>query len=411
MVLTTLLVLRNPCFLEVGDGKPYHRIESALNDVAPGGEIDVYPATAEYPQTALFISKRILLKARGKICLDGAGFDYSGAGAIPRAIIQVQPAGSGTAIEGFELRGARNASFNGAGIRINGANQVTVSHCDIHGNDMGIMSNGLTGTKNWAEDQRFRRCQIHENGTQRDPGLNHNLYLGGRSVFIDECLIWGALTGHNLKSRAHYTHVANSVLYGGANRQIDCVDSEYTAQPNSNLVIENCILAMDANSTGNGNVIHFGAEKGDRNGTAYLLQSTVYTEFLPPILLLDSADASAQVDNSIIIDPDPIHPTLLGTAKSARAPQRLGSGNWVSDGYTVEDGSTSSRGFLFGKVRSADRAVPPMNSSGFQLIPPMPTPSTYSYLDGEGHKRAEPIKPWKIGANPNLYAHLIQLTK
>ena len=38
--------------------------------------------------------------------------------------------------------GAHNASHNGAGVRINQANDILVTHCEIHDNDMGVMSNG-----------------------------------------------------------------------------------------------------------------------------------------------------------------------------------------------------------------------------------------------------------------------------
>jgi hypothetical protein len=45
-------------------------------------------------------------------------------------------------LEGFELNGAHNATHNGAAVRINQANGVTIRDCLIHHSDMGIMSNG-----------------------------------------------------------------------------------------------------------------------------------------------------------------------------------------------------------------------------------------------------------------------------
>jgi hypothetical protein len=392
--------------LQVGDGKPYHRIEQAVSDAIDGSTINVFSASSGYSKTALSLSKRIIIRAVGKICLDGAGFDYSGMGSIPRAILQVQPGGSGSIIEGFEIRGARNKTFNGAGVRISGANDVTVRGCDIHGNDMGIMSDGQLGTNLEARNQRIVQCEIHENGTDRDPGYNHNLYVGGKSVWIDQSSIWGALTGHNLKSRAHFTLVTNSVLYGGSNRQIDCVDSVFTAAANSNLVVFNCILAMDGNSTGNGNMIHFGAESGKRKGEAYLLQSTFYTEFLPPILQLDCPQVTARIDNSIIIDPDPMHPTLIGVTQSAKVPQNLGLGNWISEGYLLANSAISPRGFVFSRAHPANRTIPSMNSSGFALSPPAPSPTLCSYRDGEGtEQRTKPVD-WKVGADPGLFKKL-----
>ena len=77
-----------------------------------------------------------------RVRLSGTGFDYSGNGPVPRAIVQFDPAAHDGTLDGFELSGAHNGSFNGAGVRINQANNILVTHCEIYDNDMGIMSNG-----------------------------------------------------------------------------------------------------------------------------------------------------------------------------------------------------------------------------------------------------------------------------
>lgn len=79
------------------------------------------------------------------------------------------------------MSGAHNKSQNGAGVRINQANHVTIRNCNIHHNDAGIMSNGDVNTGTGL-NQRIEYCAIHHNGDLARPGWNHNLYLGGTSV-------------------------------------------------------------------------------------------------------------------------------------------------------------------------------------------------------------------------------------
>ena len=131
--------------------------------------------------------------------------------ACPRAIIQFNKGADGCVLEGFELSGAHNESFNGAGVRINQANDVTIRDCAIHDNDMGIMSNG-DGTDATGKNQLIESCLIYSNGNAKHSGYNHNLYLGGTSVRIVACEIHSSLTGHNLKSRAHLTIVLNCYI-------------------------------------------------------------------------------------------------------------------------------------------------------------------------------------------------------
>ncbi len=195
--------------LEVGPGKPFARIEDANAKARPGDVVLVYAGSSrrQYEKTAVFVRQRDLtfrgVPAAGKTCvpINGHGFDYSGAGSTPRAIFQFNAGADHCTLEGFELFGAHNTSHNGAGVRINQANHVTVRNCSIHGNDMGIMSNG-DGTLARGVDQRIERCQIYRNGDTSEPGQNHNLYLGGTSVTLRFCEVHHSLTGHNVKSRA-----------------------------------------------------------------------------------------------------------------------------------------------------------------------------------------------------------------
>lgn len=78
--------------------------------------------------------------------------------------------------------------------------------------NLGIMSNG-DGTTATAVNQLIESCLIHSNGNMKDPGYNHNLYLGGTSVRMVACEVHSSLTGHKVKSRAHQTIVLASYIH------------------------------------------------------------------------------------------------------------------------------------------------------------------------------------------------------
>lgn len=140
--------------LEVGPGKRYARIEDANAHAKSGDTILVYPQpnNAPYEKVAIFVRQPNLTfqavptKGNRWVSLSGKGFDYSGKGHTPRAIFQFNKGTDHCTLQGFELSEAHNGSHNGAGIRINQANDVSILQCHIHNNDMGIMSNG-DGTK------------------------------------------------------------------------------------------------------------------------------------------------------------------------------------------------------------------------------------------------------------------------
>ena len=296
--------------LEVGPGKPFARIEDANARAQAGDVILVYPRAdgQPYQQTAVFVRQARLtfrgVPAAGErwVKIDGSGFDYSGRGSTPRAIFQFNAGTDHCVLEGFELTGAHNGSHNGAGVRINQANHVTVRNCSIHGNDMGIMSNG-DGSLERGVNQLIEFCQIHHNGAPADPGYNHNLYLGGTSVTMRACEVHSSLTGHNYKSRAHFNRVEYCYLYHSANREFDLVDAADTARPGSHTVLLGNIIVKDPECRGNRSVIHFGQDGGrDHDGTLHLRFNTVVTPFMSPVVELSAPGAKAELIGNIVWD-------------------------------------------------------------------------------------------------------------
>ncbi|MEI7945874.1 MAG: right-handed parallel beta-helix repeat-containing protein [bacterium] len=286
--------------LEVGTARSFIRIEDALSKARQGDVISVYPG--DYQKTALLVkTPNLHLKAAaGKVTLDGTGFNYSGKGAIPRAIIQFEASASDSTLEGFVLVNASNESFNGAGVRINQANNITIRNCVIQKNEMGIMSNGSV-KGNTATNQLIEGCLISDNGTQKQAGYNHNLYLGGTSVMIRKCEVARSVTGHNIKSRAHITRVEDCYVHDSANREFDLVDGAgNTDVPASDAFLVANKIVKSPSCSGNRSVIHFGKDGDARHdGTLYLMRNQIVSPYVSPVVDVSDGNGVHFHDNTI----------------------------------------------------------------------------------------------------------------
>ena len=333
--------------LEVGPGKPLARIEEANAKAQAGDVIVVYPRDGgrHYEKTAVLVRQKNLTfrgavgtALKPYVVIDGRGFDYSGAGSTPRAVFQFNPGADNCTLEGFELLGAHNSSHNGAGVRINQASHVAIRKCSIHNNDMGVMSNG-DGSLATAVDQRFEECRIWRNGDLSDPGYNHNLYLGGTSVTLRFCEIDHSLTGHNVKSRAHYTRVEYCYVHHSANREFDLVDAAETARPQSDAVLLGNAIAKHPKCSGNRGVIHFGQDGGkQRNGTLYLAFNTIATPFISPVVELSTAGAKARLLGNVVASGvRQGGQKVAGVRGGAAMANGGGEGNWFCGDFSASD--------------------------------------------------------------------------
>lgn len=325
--------------LRVGPGKPLASIMQAVAEAKPGDVIRVWPQAdgQPYTQVAVEMDKpRITIESalrRGKVRLSGTGFNYSGRGRIPRGVFQFNPGASGCVLRGLDISGAHNHSGNGAGVRINGADNVTISHCDIHGNDMGIMSNGDLKSDTGA-NQRIEFCHITRNGTMNHAGYNHNLYLGGTSALILGCDISHSLTGHNIKSRCHMTWIEYCYVHDSSNREMDLVDDRTnTGAANSDAVVIGCLIVKSSRAAGNHEVIHFGQDGGGpHNGTLFLVHNSIQTPYPSPVVVLSSAGAKMVCLDNRISGPGG-NSRFLQLTHGARAARAKGAGNLLSRGY------------------------------------------------------------------------------
>ncbi len=242
-----------------------------------------------------------------------------------------------------DLYNAHNESNNGAGVRINQANDITIRRCKIHDNDMGIMSNG-SATANTGANQLIDGCLITDNGTQKQPGYNHNLYLGGTSVTVRACEIARSLTGHNLKSRAHINCIEYNYIHDSANRELDLVDEKgNTDAPGSNtLLLGNIIIKKLAHMSGNKAVIHFGQDGGhDHIGMLYLVHNTIVTPYISPVVELSAPGTGAIFINNLISDHNAKQSgVLINAARGATLDKVSGQGNQIPPAFGVKLPST-----------------------------------------------------------------------
>lgn len=307
-VVTMLCEETAAAVLEVGPGQKFQRLEDANKAAQAGDTIRVHPRAkgAPYEKVAVFVTKPQLTfvavrKKRGpRVTLSGAGFDYSGRGRVPRGIFQFQKGSDGGQVRGFVLTEAHNQSHNGAGVRINQANNITIADCEIHHNDMGVQSNG-DGTLNAAKQQLIESCKVHHNGNKKDPGYNHNFYLGGASATIRFCEVFSPLTGHNVKSRAHFNLIEYSYIHDSLNREFDLVDGKETSLPGSHTVLRGNVIVKAAVPKGNKGVIHFGQDGGkDHNGAIFLIHNTILTPYQSAVVELSAKSTRAELYNNIV---------------------------------------------------------------------------------------------------------------
>ena len=407
LLLSLLTFLVRNSVLTVGDNQMFSRIEDAVARAQSGDQIQVYPKAVGYSSSAIRIAKSgLLIQGMGdaRVEIDGDQFDYSGVGSTPRAIFQIDPGATDVQIRHFRIHGAHNSSFNGAAVRINAAKNVTIGDCEIYDNDMGIMSGGAVNDEHAAENQLIENCKIHANGNAKDSGYNHNLYLGGTSAVISHCEILGSLTGHNLKSRAHFNRIEYCYIHDAANREIDLVEGWDTERAESNALLIGNVIVKDPNCAGNRGTVHFGQEKGRRVGTLFAINNTIVSPFHTGPIGLSGTTVKAQISNCVIFNGQDPNPDFVSLSGGASADQVAGGRNWISPGYDL----TTTRvnrvlvrnnvpGFVKGRFNLPTGnpdvlAVPSLARDGFgKPINPQPT---YRYVESS---RWEKIKTGSSG--------------
>lgn len=180
--------------IRVGADMPY-KTPSAVADIAHDGDtIEILAGT--YPgDVAVWKQNNITLRGvSGTVHILAKGQHAEG-----KAIWVIK--GSNITIENIEFIGASVPDHNGAGIRFEGTN-LTIRNCKFLKNENGI----LTG-ENRSSEILIEHCEFAQNGF--GDGYTHNIYIGKiKSLTVRFCNIYGAISGHNVKSRAAINQIA-----------------------------------------------------------------------------------------------------------------------------------------------------------------------------------------------------------
>lgn len=218
-------------------------LSDAVRDARDGDVIEVESGT-HVGQTAVITQAQLTLRGVGaRPVLQGAGQSAEG-----KALIVVR--GGDVRIENLEMRGARVASGNGAGIRLE-SGRLQVQRCAFIDNEMGLLTANRTDIELTVRDCEFAEAPRHIGL------LHHLLYVGRIGRFeISGSRLHGGFRGHLIKSRAQLNHIhANFVV------DDDTGESSYELDlPNGGLAWVVGNVFGQAARTQNPALVAFGAE-------------------------------------------------------------------------------------------------------------------------------------------------------
>lgn len=205
--------------LRVGPDEALRRPSEAASAARDGDTVEIMPGSyagdvAVWPQNGL-----VIRGVGGTPRIDAAGRAAEG-----KAIWVVR--GDGVVIENVELLNCAVPDHNGAAIRAEGSD-LTLRRVRLHGNQMGILT-----AEDFGGQLLIEQAEIHDNTVDHEAtgALGHNIYVGRAARFVLRgSWVHGAVTGHNVKSRAAENRIVyNRIEDGGrgaASYQIDIAEA------------------------------------------------------------------------------------------------------------------------------------------------------------------------------------------
>jgi hypothetical protein len=236
-------------------------------------------------------------------------------------------AGDRTTLDRIELSGAAVPDRNGAGVRQEG-DDLTVTRSWFHDNENGI----LTGAAP-ESDVVIARSRFFSNGA--GDGQSHNIYVGAvRSLTVTGSYLWGADTGHELKSRA-----ARNTVVGNYITDRDATASYSIDLPNGgrSLVAGNVIVQGPHSE--NSALVSYGAEGFAGSRRLWVVNNTFVNERSTGTFVSLAAGSRARLRNNLLVGPGDL--TTLDGAP-ARANRRVGLRSFVDpahDDFRLRAGS------------------------------------------------------------------------
>jgi hypothetical protein len=297
---------------------------SAAAALAHDGDTVLIDAGTYVGDVAVWPQDDLTLRAVG----GRARLEADGKSAEGKAIWVIS--GSHTAVDGIEFSGARIADKNGAGIRQEG-DGLTVTRSWFHDNQDGI----LTGAAP-SSDIVIRRCRFFHNGA--GDGYSHNLYIGAvRSLTVTGSYLWGAVAGHELKSRA-----ARNTILGNRITDGDSTASYSIDLPNggSSLIAGNVII--QGRNSENSTLVSYGAEGlSNPSRRVWLVNNTFVNRRSTGTFVALAPGSRADLRNNLLVGPGMLT-NLAGV--SAKADRRVTPGGFVdpaADDFRLRARSTA----------------------------------------------------------------------
>jgi Hint domain/Right handed beta helix region len=269
---------------DITTGQTFSDVSDAITDSNSGDVIDIPAGT--YVEDFPKITHSLTLQGVGGLAsLMTPGQPLNGEG------ILVQDAPSLT-LDDLELSGAAVSDNNGAGVRMETGDTLTINDSWIHDNQDGLLVGAIPGATITINDSEFSN-----NGD--GSGFTHNIYVGVIGLLqVTNSYFHDALGGHEIKSRADTTIIENNRI-----QDQDAASSYSIDLPNGgNATITGNVIEKGTNSA-NSSIVHFGGEITPVGPSSLDIENNTVIDNRPgtPIFVLNqSTDASG----------NPIIPTI-----------------------------------------------------------------------------------------------------
>lgn len=340
-------IATKPATMVVGPGEKITTITEAARLAQDGEVIEIRPGDY-HGQPVIWAKNEIIIRgsgARPVMLADGKS-------AEGKAIWVVR--GGKVTIQNIEFRGARVASFNGAGIRFE-KGDLTIQSCAFFDNEMGVLTANSPEQSLEVIDSEFGDAPRHQGD------LHHLLYVGGIGKFLLRgSRFSNGYLGHLVKSRARENHILYNMLVDGAGGRAS-YELEF---PNGGLayVIGNAI--GQSAGTDNPSIVAYGAE-GRRwpDNALYMAHNTLINDshagkFLNVFGEKIGADLEVWLLNNLMVGPGDLYKPAQG---------RFDGNRLVARGDLIETGGVPLRLTNMSPLRGAVR--PPGQARGDELMP------------------------------------------
>lgn len=230
----------------VVNGTQYAKLQDAANAVPTGGTVTIHGEMRDQNATAGFARSCTIIGTAGAKLTWTLGTTVNMA--LGKGLIVCSGLGQTYLVDGIELTGARVASLNGAGVRGDGAAQITVQNCNIHDNENGVLS--------IANIQFYYGNTFKNNGN--GAGNTHGIYVSSGNVAevtAEGNTFYANREGNQFKSRAKKnTFRRNMVaeLDGACSWQVDMSNG-------GDVLIEKNVIEQGPNAA-NRNLVSYAPE-------------------------------------------------------------------------------------------------------------------------------------------------------